>query len=167
MPINGLFNDLEFRRNGVNDEVGMRCRRIGVFRNGRLSASAAFRTNQGNSSLAGHFAQMGQLSALTLSYLCSWGIELRLQASGCTDWRGAWTTVAATGAQLAWRCRPDPLGHSPGRSRPRQRKIHCKQTGYQPAKQRRPLHWKVEAHRKMRIVQMKLRERLRTWFPPK
>jgi hypothetical protein len=71
VPINRWPNDLKFWRNRLRHKGRMPCRRTIILRNGRLSASAAFRTNQGNSSLVGHLRSIGWRLATTLPEFCS------------------------------------------------------------------------------------------------
>ena len=71
VPINRWPNDLKFGRNRVHHKCRLPRRRTNILRNGRLSASAAFRTNQGNSGLVGHPRSMGWWITLTLPEFCS------------------------------------------------------------------------------------------------
>jgi len=61
VPMNGYINNPKFGRNRMNNKVGMPRSRTNIFRNCRLSASAAFRTveNQSKSSLVEHSRSMG------------------------------------------------------------------------------------------------------------
>jgi hypothetical protein len=66
VPINGRLYDLKFGRNRLHHKARSRGRCTIILRNGRLSASAAFWTNQSNSDLVGHPGSMRQQRALPL-----------------------------------------------------------------------------------------------------